>query len=278
MQQKSNYYRPFAFFLLVICLSWIPWWSAVTTAKGVSSIFVKVLIAIGGLGPTFSALILLYTSKNKALQKDYWQRVFNFKLITANGYRFLFLIFPLVASLSIMISTFFGGSLHQFQIVDNIRNNLLMIFPFMLYTFLLGPLPEELGWRGYWLDGLRTKFNGLVASFIIGGVWAFWHVPLFFIKGYPLQEHTGNVLMLVVYFSLLIPKAIIYTHLFYRNNRSTLAAILFHFMGNFTGTIIEIETTTEFIQLILLLIIAGYLVVMNRDIYYQKHALHLAER
>jgi len=211
MRQKVKYYRPFAFFLFVICLSWIPWWSAVTTAKVVSSVLVKVLIAIGGLGPTFSALILIYTSKNEVLRKDYWQRIFNFKLITASGYLFLFLMFPIVASVAIVISTLFGESFNQFQVVASVRNNLLMILPFILYTFLLGPLPEELGWRGYWLDGLRTKFNGLATSIIIGCVWACWHIPLFLINGYPLHEHVGNVFMLVVYFSLLIPKAIIYT-------------------------------------------------------------------
>jgi len=267
MEQNSNSYRPLAFFLLVIGLSWIPWWIAVATAKGVGSIWVKVLIAIGGLGPTLSALVLLYNSKNKDFIRNYWQRIWNFKLISVNGYLFASLVFPVVTIAAVCISILFGKSFNQFQIVDYIRNNWLLIIPFIIYTLLLGPIPEELGWRGYWLDGLRTRFNGLGASIIIGSVWACWHIPLFFIDGYPLQEQAGNIFMLIIFFSILIPKSIIYTYIFYKNNRSTLAAILFHFMGNFTGTIIEIDLATEFIQLILFVILAGYVVTVNRDIF-----------
>lgn len=272
MWQKSNSYRPFAFFLLVIAFTWIPWLSAVLIGKGVASPLVKVLIAIGGLGPTVSASILLYASKNQALIQDYWHRLFNYQLITTNGYLQVALIFPVVAMVAIGISTLFDQSLAQFQIVPQVRNNWLMIFPFIVFTFLLGPLPEELGWRGHWLDGLRIKFNGLIASLLLGGVWACWHIPLFMIKGYPLQELAGNRLMLFVYFAMLLPKAIIFTYIFYSNNRSTLAAILFHFMGNFVGTIIEIAVVTEFIQWLLFTAIAIYLVSARRDIFVLQHA------
>ncbi len=51
---------------------------------------------------------------------------------------------------------------------------------------------------------------------------------------------------------------------------STLAAVLFHFMINFTGTFIEISPLTKFIQMILLFVIAGILVVRNRNIFTNK--------
>jgi len=143
-------------------------------------------------GPPVSAFILLYASKNKALIQDYWHRIFNYQLITTNGYLLVALLFPLAAMAAIGISTFFDQSLAQFQIVPQVRNNWLMLFPYIVFTFLLSPLPEELGWRGYWLDGLRIKFNGLIASLLLGCVWACWHIPLFMIKGYPLQEFAGN--------------------------------------------------------------------------------------
>ena len=270
MEQKKDYYRPLAFFLLVINLTWIPWLAAVAIGKDVNSLLIKALIFTGGVGPTLSALILLYTSKNKVLQNDYWQRVFNIKLIKPKGYLFIFLLAPILASISVVISTFFGKSFLQFQLVDHLQKNLVMIFPFILFIFFFGPVPEEFGWRGYWLDSLRTKFNGLSASIIIGCVWAAWHLPLFFVKGYPLSEYTHDSLKMFVYITDLIPKAIIYTFVFYSNSRSTLAAILFHFMGNFTGSIIEIDPITEFIQMILLYTVAAILILRNKDIYLHK--------
>lgn len=274
MGQKSNSYRPLAFLFLVISFTWLPWLSAVIIGKGVDSLLVKALIAIGGLGPTASALMLLYASRNQMLITDYWQRVFDYRLITPKGYLLVLLIFPCSAAVAILISLFFGQSISQFYIVDHLRGNWLMLLPFILFTLLLGPVPEELGWRGYWLDGLLTKFNGLTASLIIGVVWACWHIPLFFIKGYPLQQYANNHVMLFAYFLALFPKAILFTFLHTQTNRSTLAAILFHFMGNFIGTIIEIDMITEFIQTVLLTGLASYLVGAYRHLFFEKLQLH----
>jgi membrane protease YdiL (CAAX protease family) len=46
-----------------------------------------------------------------------------------------------------------------------------------------GPVPEELGWRGCALDRLQERDSALISSLIIGGTWALWHLPLFFIAG-----------------------------------------------------------------------------------------------
>lgn len=108
-------------------------------------------------------------------------------------------------------------------------------------------------------------------------MWATWHLPLFFIQGYPLFEYTHDALKMFVYFTDLVPKAIIYTYVFYTNRRSTFAAMLFHFMGNLTGSIIEIDPVTECIQLVLLSIIAVALVFMNKKIYFQKHICHIKQ-
>ena len=270
MQQDRNTEHPLHFFILVLIITWIPWLTAIATQSSLDSTLGKILVFSGGIGPTLSALILIYRYKSRALQKDYWRRIFNLKLIDKQGYLFILLFFPIMASLAVFISTFFNGSFGQFQIVDEVRSNIILLVTFILFTFLFGPIPEELGWRGFWLDELRTKYNGLTASIIIGCTWAAWHVPLFFINGYPIQDMVGHHLKMFVFFADLLPKAIIYTFVFYKNNRSTFSAILFHFMCNFTGTIIEIDPLTEFIQFILLTIVATTLIVTNKDIFFFK--------
>jgi len=42
---------------------------------------------------------------------------------------------------------------------------------------------EEIGWRGFALDRLLSRHNDLVASLILGVVWALWHLPLWFMTG-----------------------------------------------------------------------------------------------
>jgi len=52
-------------------------------------------------------------------------------------------------------------------------------------TLLLGPLGEELGWRGYMLPRLLESRTTLYAAFFVGFIWMIWHLPAFFFSGLP---------------------------------------------------------------------------------------------
>ena len=49
-----------------------------------------------------------------------------------------------------------------------------------LLGVLVAPLGEELGWRGFALPRLQTRFGFLWASLLLGIIWGFWHLPFFF--------------------------------------------------------------------------------------------------
>jgi membrane protease YdiL (CAAX protease family) len=49
-----------------------------------------------------------------------------------------------------------------------------------LANFFTGPIAEEFGWRGYLLDRLCRRWRPVMAGFVIGPIWAAWHIPLFF--------------------------------------------------------------------------------------------------
>jgi membrane protease YdiL (CAAX protease family) len=42
---------------------------------------------------------------------------------------------------------------------------------------------EELGWRGFALPRLAERFGAARASLVLGVIWAFWHLPQFYIQG-----------------------------------------------------------------------------------------------
>lgn len=44
-------------------------------------------------------------------------------------------------------------------------------------------LTEEVAWRGFALPRLQQRMRPLVADMLLGGIWALWHLPLFFVDG-----------------------------------------------------------------------------------------------
>ncbi len=265
------------FFVLVIISTWIPWLIAAISHQKQGDLLVNILIVLGGIGPTFGALFMLYKSNQiDNLKKDYWKRVFDFTGIKGNYYAFIFLFLPLVIITSVLVSLIFGEKFSQLTKVSDDINGITGLIFFAVFILFFGPIPEELGWRGIGLDLLTEKFNKIKASLILGSIWGIWHLPLFFIEGTYQNTDLFNPLGLFIYLGTIIPNTLILTWLYYKTNRSILAAILYHFMINFSGSIIEISNAAQLILLGILSITVLLLIKRNKKFWgihkkMQKH-------
>lgn len=45
-------------------------------------------------------------------------------------------------------------------------------------NLFLGPLGEEMGWRGFLQPNLEARFGWLAATLLVSAIWALWHAPL----------------------------------------------------------------------------------------------------
>ncbi|MCX6048467.1 MAG: CPBP family intramembrane metalloprotease [Chloroflexi bacterium] len=86
---------------------------------------------------------------------------------------------------------------------------------------------EEIGWRGFALPHLQTRWNALTASLVLGGVWALFHLPIFFVHGASVLGSQNSMNPLAFLINVLAG-AILMTWLFNNTQGSLLIAYLYH--------------------------------------------------
>lgn len=249
--------NPRRFFVLAIGLSWL-FWLPVALSKQDALAFPQILLFIaGGIGPAVAEIILIARSHDKAQWRDYWQRVFDFRRISAGWYAVILLTFPILNGLAIALSFLLTGEQPDWATARRLLSQPWTILPFALFILLFGPLPEELGWRGYGLDSLQTRWNALVSSLVLGAMWALWHLPLFFMVGTFQHDEVGFGTPGFWAFCLgTIISSVLFTWIYNNNRRSTLSAILFHFSINFSGEFLTPGEQARFYQLLLMAVMA----------------------
>ena len=234
---RSKLSSPWVYFALAFGLTWIiemVWWQlgiSLETASG------QALLILAMSGPAIAAIGLTYLTQDEMGRRDYWLRIIDLKRISVRWYLIIFLFAPALYGLAALLDVLSGGSgatwgktLAQLTIIPS------------LLTIFLTPFLEELGWRGYALDRLQSRWSALVSSLILSMAWALWHLPLSFSKG--TYQHSLGVGSLGFWTFMIgfVPVTLLFTWIFNNNSRSTLSAILFHCVLN--GSL-ELFTLTE---------------------------------
>jgi membrane protease YdiL (CAAX protease family) len=96
---------------------------------------------------------------------------------------------------------------------------------FLSTTLVGGPLFEEPGWRGFALPRLQSKYTPLVASLIIGVIWASWHLPEL------ISEPSGQRPP-VQFVVAVVAQSVVYAWLYNGTNGSVLLTLLIHGVDN----------------------------------------------
>ena len=153
-----------AFFVLAFVLSW-----SIRIGMNITSLDAAPLKLLAEFGPAIAALIVTAAVNGPAGVRTLLGRVRKFRV---NPWWYVLVLFgPVVLQLvSIGAFVLLGGPGGQFQFPG-------LALPIILTIGIILSLGEEIGWRGFALPHLQPRSNPLVASLIIGVLWAFWHVP-----------------------------------------------------------------------------------------------------
>ena len=255
-EQVRSGNRPLKYFLIAFGSSWLFWIPATLIKKDIFSSSWVILLFLGGLGPAFAAILLKHLHTTPSVKSDYWSRVFGFRNISGIWYWMIFLFYPALSAITTFV---LRGELRFSAAFQDILADPLRLVPFLIFLYLFGPFPEELGWRGYALDGLQARMDPLSASLLLGFCHAIWHIPLFLMAG-TYQAELGFV---TAEFWIFICSAtvvsVFYTWIYNNNHSSILSASLFHFSINLTGNVFFETQSTRLVRLLIMVGLVGLL-------------------
>ena len=242
------------FVALAILISWFPWY---TTGTGF-------LV----FGPSIAGVIVIAMTSGKKGLRDVGQRSLRWRVgVRWWGVALFFTGLILFVSIALNV-IFLEGNLPSFVFL---RQEWYLIPAVFLVTMIGGPLGEEFGWRGFALPNLQHRWGAMIASLILGIVWALWHLPLFF---QPDSIHAQiGIKFLPVYIIGEIVLASIMTWVHNNTGDSLLVGgIILHNADNFwasalltSDTVASVQSGAQSqldIQLYILSVVVGALVVL----------------
>jgi membrane protease YdiL (CAAX protease family) len=268
----SYYKRPLTFFLASTAIPWSLWFTSgylshiepfsplLEWAVGITSI-------AGLLAPFFIALLLILP--NPTLRTDFLTRIVNFKSIKREYFLLAFLLMLVSILLAQAISLFFGYSASQFAFRGGFTFT-SSLFP-VWFLLLAAPVFEELAWHSYGTDSLVSRFNLFKSSLIFALYWAVWHFPLSTIKGY---YHSNLVesgwIYSLNFIASMFPFVLIMNWIYYKTNRNVLLTIVFHITAVFFNEIFATHPMSKVIQTGILLIFSAYILVKDKELFFNK--------
>jgi uncharacterized protein len=206
------------FFVLAFVISW-----SIRLSMALFSLDAAPLKLLAEFGPAIAALIVTAALNGKVGVRALLGRVLQWR---ANPWWYVLVLLGPAALQLLSIGAFvlLGGPGGQFQFPG-------LVLPILLTIGFILSVGEEIGWRGFALPRLRSHTNLVVASLIIGALWAIWHVPgdLLTLIGNPgLLTSPSTYIAFLWFLGLTITGSVLMAWVYNRTGGSLLLMALFH--------------------------------------------------
>jgi membrane protease YdiL (CAAX protease family) len=221
-------YPLISYFVIAFAISWLIEATFVLSQDGSGLLPFKApmsfMVTVGiatSAGPAISAFVVTAIVAGTRGVTDLFRRIVHWR-VGLRWYLFVLVGLPITVTLGTIM---LPGALASATPMD-VLPELLAYVPFFVYPALIagGPLGEEIGWRGFALPRLQDMHGPILASVILGVLWAVWHMPIWF-SGHWTQPTIPNIALYVLWITAV---TFIYTWVFNNTQGSVLMAILTH--------------------------------------------------
>ncbi len=200
-----------SFFVLAYALSW---WSWILYAFGLSP------APIASFGPFLAALVVLAITQGKSGIGGLLRRMVRWR-VGIRWYAVALLLPVGIALAATALNVLLGAQAPSAADLGG-WTGLFSTFAVVLLIPGTGGTWEEPGWRGFALPSLQAGRSALVASLILGAVWALWHLPLVVATG---QMGGWDIVNIMAW-------TLVLTWVYNGTGGSVLIVMLFHAMFN----------------------------------------------
>lgn len=218
------------FVVLTFAFSWTVWGGGYLLDLG--DPWTTVLLGLGAFGPAFGAVVRLRLEGRSV--RAWLRRRMRFR-VGARWYLVALAVPVAFAAVHAVAVVVRGDTLAPAVLVGRVPT-------FVVATVLIalvGGGQEEFGWRGYLLPRLQGRYGPVVASLLLGVVWAVWHLPLFVV---PDAYNWGEPFAL--YLPVVVGLATVFTWLFNRVAGALPVLMLMHGAINNAALLVPASRST----------------------------------
>jgi uncharacterized protein len=163
-----------AFFLLTYALMWACFITVAAARIPANSPLGVLLLYLGTFAPSLVALGLTARAEGSAGMRALLGRIVQGH-VAARWYVFALAYIPAIKLAVALIHRVVTGAWPRFGASP------LYLIPLAILVSTPVQAGEEVGWRGYALPRMAERVGLAPASVLLGLLWAFWHLPQFFI-------------------------------------------------------------------------------------------------
>jgi membrane protease YdiL (CAAX protease family) len=242
------------FFVLTYALSWTFEIPLVVVGDGIAGTRGLVLNLLAANVPSVLAIVLTVVVFGRGALRELLGRLLIWRV---DPLWYLVVLGPAaLAGAMVALNTLLGG--------PDMGLGVPLLTAVIMLAFFIFPgsaLGEEVGWRGYVLPRLQSGRSALGASLILGVIWGFYHLPLYF------TGQAGRPLGLFpVFVVATIALSVIMTWVYNGTGGSLLVVVLLHATYNLPLTLLIAplgsRVTVPFLLYVGLLVVAAIAVVI----------------
>jgi hypothetical protein len=216
-------------------MAWVLWLLGWMITQHKLSLPLFPILVVGSFGPFVGALIVTMKEGGPRNAMRFFARVFDLRM----GWAVFLVSFFLLPILAVIVELTHA----QFTHVPPHFTMTLSEAP-LSYLFLFvigGTLAEEYGW-----SLLSDQLDGILplkaSTFVLGVVWALWHVPLFFIiTPGAIQGYTP----FYIFLTATVAMRFLFAWAYHRGGNSVLSNMLFHTASNMAYSVVALAPSPD---------------------------------